>query len=102
MQYLLKEACCPTHAVLFCSLLQVSQCVTQDYPDLQLPSGLDAISGILYIPLSITGRDFIVLLRKGEIRRAHWAGRPSKDQNGSLEPRKSFKVGSILLTWGVD
>jgi len=88
----------------FHRLLQVSQCVTQDYPDLRLPSGLDVISGILYIPLSITGQDFIALLRKGELRRVHWAGRPYKDPNdttSSLEPRKSFKVGSILFT-GVD
>lgn len=80
------------------SLLQISQCVTEDYPDLQLPSGLDVISGILYIPLSLTGQDFIALLRKGEIRRVHWAGRPYKDPNStdsSLEPRKSFKVGFV-------
>jgi len=82
----------------FRSLLQVSQCVMQDYPDLHLPSGSDVISGILHIPLSITGQDFIALLRKGEIRRVHWAGRPYKDPNdtnSSLEPRKSFKVGDV-------
>ena len=87
----------------FHSLLQVSQCVTQDYPDLQLPSGLDVISGILYIPLSITGQDFIALLRKGELHRVHWAGRPYKDPSdatSSLEPRKSFKVGYVLFTGG--
>ena len=31
------------------SLLQVSQSVMQDYPDLQLPSGLDVIAGLLYV-----------------------------------------------------
>lgn len=85
----------------FHSLLQVSQCVTQDYPDLQIPSGLDVISGILYIPLSITGQDFIALLRKGEVHRVHWAGRPYKDPSdttSSLEPRKSFKVGGMVFT----
>jgi light-regulated signal transduction histidine kinase (bacteriophytochrome) len=75
------------------SLLQVSQSVMQDYPDLQLPSGLDVISGLLYVPLSITGRDFIALLRKGQSSDVHWAGKPPmyKD-SGSLEPRTSFKV----------
>jgi len=78
------------------SLLQVSQSVMQDYPDLQLPSGLDVISGLLYVPLSITGRDFIALLRKGQSSDVHWAGKPPthKDSGepGSLEPRTSFKV----------
>jgi light-regulated signal transduction histidine kinase (bacteriophytochrome) len=68
----------------------------QDYPDLQLPSGLDVISGLLYVPLSITGRDFIALLRKGQSSDVHWAGKPPRHNDsggpGSLEPRTSFKV----------
>ncbi|OBZ71696.1 Histidine protein kinase 1 [Grifola frondosa] len=46
--------------------LQVSQAVTADYPDLQLTTGLEVIAGLLYVPLSVGGRDFIAFLRKDE------------------------------------
>ncbi|KIM30117.1 hypothetical protein M408DRAFT_15706 [Serendipita vermifera MAFF 305830] len=57
------------------TLLQVSRSVMQDYPDLQLPSGLDVIAGLLYVPLSMTGKDFIALLRKGQAKDVNWAER---------------------------
>ena len=69
----------------------------KDFPDLQLPSGLEVIAGLLYVPLSRGGKDFIAFLRKGQLRDVHWAGRPYKDANDTdnvLEPRKSFKVHS--------
>ncbi|CDO69279.1 hypothetical protein BN946_scf185042.g181 [Trametes cinnabarina] len=74
--------------------LQVSQAVTVDYPDLQLTNGLEVIAGLLYVPLSTGGRDFIAFLRKGQPREVHWAGRPyrSDDRRNLLEPRRSFKV----------
>lgn len=59
-------------------MLQVSQAVTVDYPDLVLPTGLEVIAGLLYVPLSSGGKDFIALLRKGQMRDVHWAGRPYK------------------------
>jgi len=86
----------------YTSLLQVSQSVVQDYPDLQLPSGLDVIAGLLYVPLSTNGKDFIALLRKGQTKDVNWAGRPPHDKGNastSLEPRKSFKVGLPLGTY---
>ncbi|KIJ54813.1 hypothetical protein M422DRAFT_152482 [Sphaerobolus stellatus SS14] len=77
-------------------MLQVSQAVTVDYPDLVLPTGLEVIAGLLYVPLSSGGKDFIALLRKGQMRDVHWAGRPHKDTGPgvNLEPRKSFKLWS--------
>jgi light-regulated signal transduction histidine kinase (bacteriophytochrome) len=71
----------------------------QDYPDLQLPSGLDVIAGLLYVPLSMSGKDFIALLRKGQANVVNWAGRPHKKHDGtsSLEPRKSFKVRKVTI-----
>lgn len=85
------------------STIQVSQAVNSDFPDLQ-PStgiGLEVISGLLYVPLSNGGKDFIAFLRKGEKYKVHWAGRPYKDnaseQNSVLEPRKSFKVWSEIV-----
>lgn len=58
---------------------------------------MDVIAGLLYVPLSRGGRDFIAFLRKGQLRDVHWAGKPYKegeDVDAVLEPRKSFKVGS--------
>ncbi|PIL35229.1 transporter [Ganoderma sinense ZZ0214-1] len=75
--------------------LQVSQAVTVDYPDLKLTTGLEVIAGLLYVPLSAGGRDFIAFLRKGQPRQVKWAGRPQKGDDGPrsvLEPRASFKT----------
>jgi len=81
----------------FCTI-QVSQAVTKDFPDLQLATGLEIIAGLLYVPLSQGGTDFIAFLRKGQPRAVRWAGKPYKDeadgQRASLEPRVSFKVWS--------
>lgn len=77
--------------------MQVSQSVVKDFPDLRLPSGLEIIAGLLLVPLSRGGKDFIVFLRKGQLRDVHWAGKPYKDEGEEsvLEPRKSFKVSSV-------
>ncbi|KAI0643021.1 hypothetical protein C8Q79DRAFT_202229 [Trametes meyenii] len=79
--------------------LQVSQAVTVDYPDLQLSNGLEIIAGLLYVPLSAGGRDFIAFLRKGQPRQVNWAGRPYKteDQANVLEPRRSFRTWSEMV-----
>ena len=76
--------------------MQVSQAITTDFPDLQLSSGLEAIAGLLYIPLSVGGGDFIAFLRKGQPCEVRWAGRPHKsdERRATLEPRKSFKLWS--------
>lgn len=77
------------------NLMQVSQAVKTDFPDLTLPAGLDVVAGLLYVPLSPGGGDFIALMRKGQLRDVHWAGKPFKpgtDASAVLEPRKSFKA----------
>ncbi|KZS90438.1 hypothetical protein SISNIDRAFT_415403 [Sistotremastrum niveocremeum HHB9708] len=83
------------------NLIQVSQAVTKDFPDLSLPTGLEIIAGLLYVPLSSGGKDFIAFLRKGQLREVHWAGKPFKDvpeeNTTSLEPRKSFKLWSETI-----
>ncbi|EGO23709.1 Fph type histidine kinase [Serpula lacrymans var. lacrymans S7.9] len=73
--------------------IQVSQAVVKDFPDLQLSTGLEVIAGLLYVPLSAGGKDFIAMLRKGQPRDVRWAGRPT-GMTKSLEPRKSFKTWS--------
>lgn len=82
-------------------MAQVSQAVTKDFPDLQLSTGLEIIAGLLYVPLSSGGRDFIAFLRKGQPREVHWAGKPfntGTEAKVSLEPRKSFRMWSEITT----
>lgn len=80
------------------STIQVSRAVTKDYPDLRLSTGLEVIAGLLHVPLSQGGTDFIAFLRKGQPHAVRWAGRPYKDgedgRQTPLEPRASFKVWS--------
>lgn len=74
-----------------------SQDVAADFPDMVLPNGLEVIAGLLLIPLSNSGIDFITFLRKAQTRHVNWAGKPFKEgQEGTaaLEPRKSFKIWS--------
>ncbi|KAL6714425.1 hypothetical protein ACLMJK_007848 [Lecanora helva] len=68
-----------------------------DFPDLKYPPGFSVIAGILLVPLSVGGNDFIVFFRKGHIREVKWAGNPyekfvKEGTEGYLEPRKSFKT----------
>ena len=70
-----------------------------DFPDLQYSPGFNVIAGLLLVPLSAGGQDFIVFFRKGQIREVKWAGNPyekfiKEGTEGYLEPRKSFKSWS--------
>ncbi|KAG6179754.1 hypothetical protein E4U27_003073 [Claviceps purpurea] len=74
-----------------------SQDVSQDFPDLKYAPGFQEIAGLLYVPLSVGGHDFIVFFRRGQVNEVKWAGNPYhktiKDGTaGLLEPRKSFKL----------
>lgn len=74
-----------------------------DFPDQHLITGLEVVAGLLYVPLSSSGKDFVLFLRKGEQRHVHWAGNPYKGGPGAndravLEPRKNFRVWSETLT----
>ncbi|KAK1834156.1 putative signal transduction histidine-protein kinase [Podospora conica] len=75
----------------------MTQDVRLEFPDLRYPPGFSVIAGLLYVPLSVGGSDFIVFFRRGQIRDVRWAGNPYEKiiQEGTeavLEPRKSFKV----------
>ncbi|KAJ7163265.1 hypothetical protein C8R46DRAFT_1177450 [Mycena filopes] len=78
--------------------IQVSQAVTADFEDLDLTltAGLEVVAGMLYVPLSSEGKDFICFLRKGQPRHVHWAGNPNTkaQPDAVLEPRKSFAIWS--------
>ena len=80
----------------FTSVL-ATQDIREDFPDLHYAPGFSLIAGFLYVPLSIGGSDFIVFLRKGQIRDVKWAGNPyekviKEGTSNYLEPRSSFKV----------
>lgn len=71
--------------------------VSNDFPDLNYPPGFKHIAGLLYVPLSAGGRDFIVFFRRGQLTEVKWAGNPYEKESkkgtpGYLEPRKSFKT----------
>jgi light-regulated signal transduction histidine kinase (bacteriophytochrome) len=42
-----------------------SQDIKEDFPDLRYPPGFSVIAGILLVPLSVGGNDFIVFFRRG-------------------------------------
>ncbi|KAG6009714.1 hypothetical protein E4U21_001462 [Claviceps maximensis] len=74
-----------------------SQDVGQDFPDLKYAPGFQVIAGLLYVPLSVGGHDFIVFFRRGQTKEVKWAGNPYEKvvRDGTacyLEPRKSFKL----------
>ncbi|KAL2689875.1 hypothetical protein Neosp_003938 [[Neocosmospora] mangrovei] len=74
-----------------------SQDVKEDFPDLRYPPGFQVVSGLLYVPLSVGGSDFIVFFRKGQTKEVKWAGNPYEKiiREGTadyLEPRTSFKT----------
>jgi light-regulated signal transduction histidine kinase (bacteriophytochrome) len=76
--------------------------ITTDFPDLRYPPGFQFIAGLLFVPLSSGGSDFIVFFRKGSTREVKWAGNPyekfvKEGTEGYLEPRKSFKTWSEVI-----
>ena len=81
------------------SAVLTSQDIRSDFPDLRYPPGFTAIAGLLLVPLSSAGADFIVFFRNPQVKEVKWAGNPyekfiKQGTEGYLEPRKSFKVWS--------
>lgn len=71
------------------------QNINRQFPDIHYPPGIKTLSGLLIIPLSITGQDFLVFFRRGELKEVRWAGNPyekiKKPGSEYLEPRTSFQ-----------
>lgn len=72
-----------------------------DFPDLEYAPGFKTVAGVLYIPLSRSGDDFLLFFRRGHLQKVHWAGNPyekvmekNAGKAGILLPRQSFKVWS--------
>jgi light-regulated signal transduction histidine kinase (bacteriophytochrome) len=76
-----------------------TQDLKEEFPDLRYSPGFHHIAGLLVVPLSSGGNDFIVFFRRGQLREVKWAGNPyekfvKEGTEGYLEPRKSFKTWS--------
>ncbi|KAL2813393.1 hypothetical protein BJX63DRAFT_225111 [Aspergillus granulosus] len=73
--------------------------IVKDFRDLHYPPGFKDISGMLYVPLSTDGLDFIVFFRRGQMTEVKWGGNPNeaKFTAAHLEPRKSFQTWSELV-----
>jgi light-regulated signal transduction histidine kinase (bacteriophytochrome) len=81
------------------SSVVASQDIRTDFPDLRYSPGFTVLAGLLFVPLSVGGTDFIVFFRRGQEREVKWAGNPyekftQEGTEGYLEPRKSFKTWS--------
>ncbi|KAI9650257.1 hypothetical protein NHQ30_000270 [Ciborinia camelliae] len=85
--------------------------IAKDLPNLKDPPGINSIAGILVIPLSIGGNDFLVFFRRGQLREVRWAGNPyekiKRTDGQYLEPRSSFRrwtetIKGISKTWNTD
>ena len=77
--------------------------IEKDFPDLQYPTGLLFVAGLLLVPLSSRGQDFIVFFRKSQTQEVKWAGNPnSKHAEGHLMPRTSFKTWNQTVTGSRD
>ena len=79
--------------------VMTSQDIKEDFPDLRYAPGFSVIAGLLLVPLSVSGDDFIVFFRKGQLKEVKWAGNPyekfiKEGTEGYLEPRKSFRTWS--------
>lgn len=76
--------------------------ISMDFPDLRYGPGLKFLAGVLFVPLSTGGNDFIAFFRRGVLQEVKWAGNPyekfiKEGTEGYLEPRKSFKTWSETI-----
>lgn len=74
-----------------------SQDIAEDFPDLKYQPGFSVIAGMLYVPLSVGGQDFIAFFRRGQVKEVKWAGNPyekviKEGTSDYLVPRTSFQV----------
>jgi light-regulated signal transduction histidine kinase (bacteriophytochrome) len=76
--------------------------IKADFPDLHYAPGFKNVAGLLLVPLSSVGQDFIAFFRKPQLKEVKWAGNPyekfiKEGTEGYLEPRKSFKTWSETI-----
>jgi light-regulated signal transduction histidine kinase (bacteriophytochrome) len=69
--------------------------IEKDCPDFNHSPKLKLLSGMLVVPLTLSGTDFLVFLRKSQLKEINWADNPYEKLVGTgnsyLGPRSSFK-----------
>lgn len=68
--------------------------ITKQFSDLVYEPRFAHVAGLLCIPLSRNGGDFLIFFRPSQETEVHWAGNPNVlklRSSGVLEPRNSFK-----------
>ncbi|KAH4977446.1 hypothetical protein HBI65_237330 [Parastagonospora nodorum] len=81
--------------------------IAHDFPQFRYPPGFYSIVGILVVPLSEEGSDFVIFFRDARSQEVLWAGNPHKesvhkDTPGPLQPRSSFEPWSETVTHTCD
>lgn len=75
--------------------VMASQKITHDFPDLIYAPGFSNIAGLIAIPLSRSGSDFLVFFRKEQLMEMHWAGNTQERLEllgtENVEPTASFQ-----------
>ncbi|PKY05752.1 hypothetical protein P168DRAFT_232654 [Aspergillus campestris IBT 28561] len=73
--------------------------IKRDFADLRYLPGFKVVSGMLYVPLSTDGGDFMAFFRRGQLTEIKWGGNPHEKEigHGHLEPRASFKVWTEMV-----
>ncbi|BGP13468.1 hypothetical protein JCM10213v2_001388 [Rhodosporidiobolus nylandii] len=84
--------------------IMATQDIKADFPDVDYPNGFQLIAGLLSVPLSTEGKDFIVFFRRPQLHEVRWAGNPYENKTQGdgasyrpLEPRSSFKTWSEVV-----
>lgn len=72
-----------------------SEKITHDFPDLVYEPGFKKIAGLIAIPLSKSGSDFLVFFRNEQLMEIHWAGNTQERFEllglENVEPAASFQ-----------
>lgn len=75
--------------------VMASQNITHDFPDLVYAPGFNNIAGLIAIPLSQSGSEFLVFFRKEQLMEIHWAGNTQERfellGKEKVEPAASFQ-----------
>jgi len=72
-----------------------SQKIVADFPDLKYAPGFSTIAGLLVMPLSSSGRNFLIVFRKEQLMEIHRAGNTQERfelvGGANTEPNASFQ-----------
>ena len=84
------------------STITTSQDIVADFPDLHFEPGFQVLAGLLLVPLSNNGSDFIVFLTRSQEKEVKRAGNPfeivvNQRTQALLEPRESFTQWSVVV-----